>query len=79
MSDDVDSTGLSLRAEIARIDKDREETRKFSAEQHKLMREAEKFRAEETKLWWDWRLAPWLIVSSVTAGVIGGVVARLIH
>lgn len=79
MSDDVDSTGLSLRAEIARIDKDREETRKFIAEQHKLMREAEKYRAEETKLWRDWRLAPWVVVAAVIAGLVSGVVARLIH
>jgi hypothetical protein len=67
---------FDLQAEIARIDRDREETRKFAAEQHKLMREAEKFRAEEHKLWRDWRLAPWVLGWAVLSGVIAGIVAR---
>lgn len=79
-----DHTDLDLRAELARIDRDRaetqkltEETRKFTAEQHKLTREAEKFRAEEMKLWRDWRLAPWLVVVSLVAAIVGGFIARL--
>jgi len=56
--------GLDLRAELARIDRDRAETHKLmreaatlDAEQHKLMREAEKLRAEEHKLWREWQIS----------------------
>jgi hypothetical protein len=76
-------TELDLRAELARIDRDRAEThkltaesQKLTAEQHKLMREGEKFRAEEWKLWRDWRMAPWVFVASLLAALIGGVIAR---
>ena len=76
-------TELDLRAELARIDRDRDETdkltaesQKLTAEQHKLMREGEKFRAEEWKLWRDWRLAPWVFAASLLAAVIGGIIAR---
>jgi len=60
---------LDLRAELARIDRDRAET-------HKLMREAEKLRAEEHKLWRDWQLAPWVLALSLIAAIIGGLIAR---
>jgi hypothetical protein len=57
---------LDLRAEIARIDRDRaesqklqEETRKFVAEQHKLMAEGRKFNRD-----------PWfLIIGAIIAAV----------
>jgi hypothetical protein len=67
MSDDTH--GLDLRAEIARIDRDRAET-------HKLMREAEKFRAEEAKLWREWRLAPWAFMIGIVGALIGGLIVR---
>lgn len=73
MSDRVE---LDLRAELARIDRDRAESQKFTAEIHKLTREAEKFRAEEFKLWRDWRMAPWIFGLTLVAGVIGGFIAR---
>ena len=60
---------LDLRAELARIDRDRAET-------HKLMREAEKLRAEEHKLWRDWQLAPWAVALSFVAAIVGGIIAR---
>jgi hypothetical protein len=63
---------LDPRAEVARIDRERA---KFVAEQRKLMAEAEKLSAEQQKLYSeafkldrDWRLAPWVIVSAMTAG-----------
>lgn len=64
-----DASGLDLRAELVRIDRDRAET-------HKLLREAEKFRAEEHKLWREWRLAPWIFMVGVIGAVIGGLIVR---
>jgi hypothetical protein len=55
---------LDLREQIGRIDKMREETLKFTAEQHKLM-------AEAAKLGRDRLLAPWLAI----VGLIGGLIA----
>ncbi|HTI78960.1 MAG TPA: hypothetical protein VL614_00765 [Acetobacteraceae bacterium] len=78
-----DQTELDLRAELARIDRDRAETNKlfaetikFGAERHKLEREAEKLRAEEHKLWRDWRMAPWVFAVGVIGAIIGGLLAR---
>lgn len=74
---------LDLRAEIARIDRDRAETNKLfeeatklAAERHKLTREAEKFRAEEHKLWRDWTMAPWWLGLTLIASIIGGLIGR---
>jgi hypothetical protein len=91
--------GLDLRAELARIDRDRaetqklmaesrrfddgrqaelqrmlEETKKFVAEQHKLMAEAAKLDKER---WWF----PWLqlLTITVSSAAIGAVVGRLFH
>jgi hypothetical protein len=78
-----DRTELDLRAELARIDRDRAETqklfdegRKLRAEEGKLLREGEKFRAEEHKLWRDWRMAPWVFAVGVIGAIIGGLLAR---
>ena len=75
--------GLDLRAELARIDRDRAETHKLmreaatlDAEQHKLMREAEKLRAEEHKLWREWRIAPWAFSIGAIGALIGALLAR---
>jgi hypothetical protein len=54
---------LDIREQIARIDRAREETLKFTAEQHKLT-------AEAAKLGPDRLLAPWLAI----VGLIGGVI-----
>jgi hypothetical protein len=59
-----------------RTNRAEQEARKFIAEQHKLMREAEKLRAEEMKMWRDWRMAPWVFALTLIAGVIGGLIAR---
>lgn len=49
---------IDMQAALARIDRNlatstklHEELNKFTLEQYKLLREAEKFRAEEQKLW----------------------------
>lgn len=55
---------LDLRAEIARIDRDRAETQKLAAEQHKLT-------AETQKLTWDRWLAPSLAIAAVIGGLLG--------
>jgi type II secretory pathway component PulL len=59
------------------------EADKFAVEQIKLAREAgmmllegEKFRAEATKLWRDWRMAPWLLGLTVIGSVLGALIAR---
>jgi hypothetical protein len=79
---------LDLRAEIARIDRDREEARKFSAEQNKLTAEhsklvAEMFKlyAEEAKLRRDRWIAPVTAAGAAIGSVIGAaaVVWRLLH
>jgi hypothetical protein len=72
-----DKPELDLRAELARIDRDRAETNKLFAETIKVMeREAEKLRAEENKLWRDWRMAPWVLAVGVIGAIIGGLLAR---
>lgn len=64
---DSDMEPLDIRAELARIDRERAETQKFVAEQRKLM-------AEASKLSLETRWFPWLQLA-VTLGAI--VVAAL--
>lgn len=70
MSDIVD---LNIREQIARIDKLREEARKFAAEQHKLSAEAAKFERER---WWSLVIA----ITALTGGLLGiaSFIAKLI-
>ena len=66
---------LDIQEQVARIERAQEETRKFVAEQHKLI-------AEAAKLERDRRLAPILITASAFGAIIAaaiGVAARLIH
>jgi hypothetical protein len=84
MADPSDSTDLDLRAEIARIDRDRAETSKLVAESRallaaetrdgadtrKLLAEQAKLMAEQMKLQREWRLAPWLAWLGITGGVV---------
>ena len=69
---------LDLRAEIARIDRDRaeseklqEETRKFTAEQRKLIAEAGKLNRDR------W-LAPWVLVSTLIGSISGGAIVAVL-
>jgi hypothetical protein len=57
---------LELDELVSRIERQQEETRKFVAEQHKLMAEAKKFGR-------DW----WIIPLTVLGGIVAGAVARL--
>lgn len=84
-----------LRAILARIDRDleesgklREESQKFIAEQKKLMAEEAKLRSEELKLGSEARkldrdrwIAPWLAVTGLVGGIItvAGAVWRVLH
>lgn len=61
---------LTLAEQVARIERQQEETRKFVAEQHKLTAEASKLAAEAMKLQRDTRLAPWLAAGAVAGGVV---------
>lgn len=70
---------LDLRAEIARIDRERAETRKltqesdkFAAEQRKLISESQKLDKER---WWF----PWLQVITAIAAIIAALGVLLRH
>lgn len=74
---------LDLREQIERIDRQREEGQKFNAEQNKLMAEQQKLLAEERKLnaealklSRDRWLAPWVIVASLSSGIIVAVISH---
>ncbi len=89
-----DGDPLDLRAEIARIDRDRAETQKlqaetnkFVAEQQRLMAESLKLAAEQSKLQAEARklerdrwLAPALAIAAVVGGLLGvaSFIAKLI-
>ncbi len=81
MSDAPTRDPLDIQDIVARIERQRQESDNFVAEQRKLMAEADKFRAEERKLDRDRWLAPALAV----AGLLGGIatvaltVARALH
>ena len=55
---------LDLQEQIARINNQREQARKFAAEQHKLA-------AEAGKLERDHIYAPWLAIAAILGGVLG--------
>jgi hypothetical protein len=55
---------LEVAEQVARIERMQEETRKFVAEQHKLIAEAAKLRR-------DHGLAPWLLVVAGAGGAAG--------
>jgi hypothetical protein len=65
-----DHPDLDLRAEIARIDRDRAETQKLFAEQDKLFAEQRKLAAESLKLRGDARWQPVLVISGVAVAVL---------
>lgn len=69
---------LDLRAEIARIDRDRAETHKLQGETDKFVAEQRKLIAEAAKLTRDRLLAPWLLIASLFAAVSGGVIVAVI-
>lgn len=60
---------LDIREQIGRIDRAREESQKFTAEQHKLT-------AEAAKLSRDRWLAPWVLAASISSGVVVAVISH---
>lgn len=64
---------LDLREQLARIDRAREETLKFIAEQHKLLAEQSKLNAERQKFNRD----PWILIAAAVIAAFAAVVARL--
>ena len=77
-----------LRAIVARIDRDLEESaklraenRKFIAEHDKLIAEEATLRSEARKLDRDRWIAPWLAITGLVGGLITviGAVWRLLH
>lgn len=69
MSDTHDP--IDLRAELARIDRDRAETGKLLAEQLKFSAEQLKLRAEAEKLTWERWASPTLAIAAVFGGLLG--------
>jgi hypothetical protein len=61
---------LDLRAEIARIDRDRAEAEKFAAEQRKLISESRKMDRDR------W-LAPLFLAASLLGGVIVAILSHV--
>jgi hypothetical protein len=79
MSDD--RTQLELRAEIARIDRDRAESEKLRSESIKLAADREKLFYEALKFEREhsWYVPLALLGNGALAAIIGALVARLIH
>lgn len=72
---------LDLRAEFARIDRDRAESAKLREESNKFIAEQRKLIAEAEKMTWDRRLAPFLAVAAIIGGLLGAAsfIARFIQ
>jgi hypothetical protein len=70
---------LNIRDVLGRIDRQREETQKFIAEERKLTQEARKLDAEHDKLRRDRNLAPWLIAASFLGSGAAGIVGQIIQ
>ncbi|MCB8879515.1 hypothetical protein ACELLULO517_04665 [Acidisoma cellulosilytica] len=70
MSETAPEHDLDIREQIVRIDRALAESRKFQAEQQKLIAEAAKYERERS-------LAPLVIAASLGAGIIAGVVSLL--
>jgi hypothetical protein len=68
---------LDLRGIIAQIDRDRAETRKLQGESDKFVAEQKKLLAEASKLERDRWLAPWLLLVSLSSGVVVAVISHL--
>jgi hypothetical protein len=85
MTDAADRTAFDLRAELARIDRERaetqklgEETRKYVAEAHKLAEEARKYSAETQKLNREYRWFPWLQLGATALAAVAAVIAAIV-
>lgn len=70
---------LDIRAEIARIDRDRAETSKLTEEAQKFIAEQRKLIAEGRKLDRDRWLAPLVAASAFGGAIIGVVLQHLWH
>ncbi len=72
------TTEFDLEEQLARIRRANEETRKFVAQQHKLMEEAGKLTAEAAKLNRDRKLAPLVLLGTFWAALIGALVSLIV-
>ncbi len=72
------TTEFDLEEQLARIRRSNEETRKFVAEQHKLMEKAGKLTAEAAKLNRDRKLAPLVLLGTFWAALIGALVSLFV-
>jgi hypothetical protein len=67
---------LDLRAELARIDRDRAETTKLTAESRKFIAEQNKLLSEGRKLERDRWLAPLVLLGSISGGLIATLIGH---
>jgi hypothetical protein len=74
-----DHPDLDLRAELARIDRDRAETQKLFAEQDKLFAEQRKLGAETVKLRADARLQPLIAWAALLASLATFITVLIKH
>jgi hypothetical protein len=75
---DAAAPELDLRAEIARIDRDRAETQKLGEEARKYAAEAHKLSAETRKLDREYRWFPWLQLGLTSVAALAAVVAAFL-
>lgn len=69
---------LDLRAEIARIDRDRAESQKLQEEVRKFVAEQHKLSAEAAKLQRDRWLAPFVLTATLIGSLSGGLIVAVI-
>jgi hypothetical protein len=77
---------FDLREQVTRIDRAIAETHRFQSETNKLQaegvkltQEARKFDAEHDKLRRERNLAPWLLVASVSGGIIAAGIGQILQ
>ena len=78
MTDAADTTSFDLRAEIARIDRDRAETQKLAEETRKYIAEAHKLDAEARKLDREYRWFPWLQMALTFVAAVAAIAAAIV-
>jgi uncharacterized protein YydD (DUF2326 family) len=69
---------LDLRAELARIDRDRSETLKLREESEKFIAEQHKLLAEASKLNRDRWMAPYVLAVSLIGAIGGGLIGAIL-
>jgi type IV secretory pathway component VirB8 len=78
VSETTVTESFDLRAEIARIDRDRAETQKLAEETRKYVAEAHKLDAETRKLNREYRWFPWLQMALTIVAAVAAISAAIV-